>query len=139
MIAKIFRLNENQVKKVLQKKKPFFSYWIVANTIKNSLGHSRIGIVLNSAQTKWSVNRNRIRRHIYDLSAPYILGLGVDIVYMFKKRTLLNSKDTLLMAEIAKDIPFLMRKIKQEEHTLLIIPEKKLDPTFKKNKKCSLI
>ncbi len=124
MIAKRFRLNENQVKKVLQKKKPFFSYWVVANTVKNTLEYSRISIILNSAQTKWSVNRNRLRRHIYDLSAPYIHGLGVDIVYMFKKKTLLDSKDPVLLEEIAKDIPFLMRKIKQEQNTLPYIPEK---------------
>lgn len=119
MIAKPFRLNENQVKKVLQKKKPFFSYGVVANVIKNDLEYSRISIILSSTQTRWSVNRNRIRRHIYDLSAPYIIGLGVDIVYMFKKKTLLNSKEPLLMQEIAKDIPFLMKKIQQEKHTLI--------------------
>ena len=118
MIAKRFRLNENQIKKVLQKKKPFFSYWIVANIIKNNLEYSRVSIILSSAQTKWSVNRNRIRRHIYDISAPYIKDLGVDIVYMFKKKTLLNSKDPILMGEIAKDIPFLLRKIKQEKQSL---------------------
>jgi hypothetical protein len=37
---------------------------------------------------------------------------------MCKKKTLLDSKDTSLMDEIAKDIPFLMKKIKQEKHTL---------------------
>jgi hypothetical protein len=37
---------------------------------------------------------------------------------MFKKKTLLDSKDATLMGEIEKDIPFLMRKIKQEKSTL---------------------
>jgi hypothetical protein len=37
---------------------------------------------------------------------------------MFKKKSLLDSKDPILMEGIAKDISFLMRKIKQEEHTL---------------------
>jgi hypothetical protein len=44
---------------------------------------------------------------------------------MFKKKTLLDSKDVDLMAEIEKDIPFLMRKIKQEKHTLSLLFEKR--------------
>lgn len=132
MIAKRFRLNENQVKKVLQKKKPFFSYGVVANVVKNELSYSRISIILSSAQTRWSVNRNRLRRRIYDLSEPYIAHLSVDIVYMFKKKTLLDSKDPTLMQEITRDIPFLLKKIQQEQHTLSHIGQRKWIPSSEK-------
>jgi ribonuclease P protein component len=128
MIAKRFRLQENQVKKVLQKKKPFFAYGVVANVIPNSLGYARIATILSGAQTRWSVNRNTLRRRVYDLSSPFISGLWVDIVYMFKKKTLLDSKDPSLMAEIEKDIPFLMKKIKQEKHTLTLPFQKRTPP-----------
>ena len=37
MIKKVYRLKEKEVKKVLQKGKPFFSYNIVSNTIPNTL------------------------------------------------------------------------------------------------------
>ena len=72
MIAKKYRLTETQVKKVLHRKKPFFAYTLVANTIPNSYGYARIAIVLSAAQTRGSVNRNALRRHIYDLSLPHI-------------------------------------------------------------------
>jgi ribonuclease P protein component len=126
MIAKKYRLTENEVKKVLKKKKPFFAYGVVANVVANGLGHARIAMILSGAQTRWSVNRNTLRRHIYDLSRSHLSGLSVDIVYMFKKKTLLDSKDVTLMAEIEKDIPFLMHKIKQEKHTLSVPFEKRM-------------
>jgi ribonuclease P protein component len=126
MIAKKYRLTENEVKKVLKKKKPFFAYGVVANVVPNGLGHARVAMILSGAQTRWSVNRNTLRRRIYDLSSPYIVGLSVDIVYMFKKKTLLDSKDRTLMTEIEKDIPFLMRKIKQEKHKLSMPFEKRI-------------
>lgn len=72
MIAKKYRLTETQVKKVLHKKKPFFAYTLVANATANGLDHARIAIVLSGAQTRGSVNRNTLRRHIYDLSLPCI-------------------------------------------------------------------
>jgi hypothetical protein len=37
MIQKKYRLKEKQVKKVLQKGKPFFSYGIVKNSFKNKV------------------------------------------------------------------------------------------------------
>ena len=43
---------------------------------------------------------------------------------MFKKKTLLDSSDPLLMSEIGKDIVFLMRKIREEKYTLSNTMEK---------------
>jgi hypothetical protein len=52
MLAKKYRLTENQVKKVLQKKKPFFAYGVVANVVANELDHARIAMILSGTQTK---------------------------------------------------------------------------------------
>mgnify|MGYP005995417273 FL=1 len=46
MITKQFRLKEREVKKVLQRGKPFFSYGIVLNYTKNKLGYNRFAIVI---------------------------------------------------------------------------------------------
>ncbi len=51
MISKKYRLTEYELRKVLQKKKPFFSYGLIANTLANKLGHARIGIIFSGKQT----------------------------------------------------------------------------------------
>lgn len=72
MISKKYRLTENEVKKVLAKRKPFFSDHIVANVLPNKIGHARIGIVLSGKQTRGSINRNAYRRMIYDTTKPLL-------------------------------------------------------------------
>ena len=52
MIKKIYRLKENEIKKVLKFKKPFFSYNLVANFIPNKLPYSRFAIFLSSKHAK---------------------------------------------------------------------------------------
>jgi hypothetical protein len=46
VISKKNRLTEREVKKVLGKSKPFFSYGIVLNYIPNKLTHNRFAIVI---------------------------------------------------------------------------------------------
>jgi hypothetical protein len=46
MIKKIYRLKEREVKKVLGKTKPFFSYGIVLNMKPNREGFNRFAIVI---------------------------------------------------------------------------------------------
>lgn len=75
MIAKYYRLKENEVKKVLAKRKPFFSHHMVANIYPNRSGQARIGIVLSGKQTRGSVNRNTYRRLIYDTARAYLTGI----------------------------------------------------------------
>lgn len=85
MIAKVFRLTESDVGKVLKRKKPFFSYSIVANVTKNQLAHARFGIILSGKVTKTSVDRNFYRRLFYETARPYIERDGMDIVFVAKK------------------------------------------------------
>ncbi len=75
MIAKHYRLKENEVKKVLAKRKPFFSHHMVANVFPNNTSHARIGIVLSGKQTRGSVNRNTYRRLIYDTAGTYLTSI----------------------------------------------------------------
>lgn len=85
MIAKKYRLIEKDFRKVLSKRKPFFSYGIVANIADNTLGHARIGILLSGKHAPGSVNRNAWKRLIYDLSATYLESTSTDIVFAPKK------------------------------------------------------
>ena len=49
----------------------------------------------------------------------------MDIVYILKRKTLLDSKDATLMSELERDVSFLMKKIKQEgSHSTSFTPKK---------------
>ncbi len=85
MIAKEYRLTEREVRKVLSRRKPFFSYIFIANTSDNKEKHARVGILLSSKVARGSVNRNFWRRKFYDLSLQYLDNLPIDIVLVPKK------------------------------------------------------
>jgi ribonuclease P protein component len=72
MIAKKYRLSENEVRKVLKQKKPFFSYTFVANVIKNTSSHPRFAILLSGKHAPGSVNRNYWRRLFYKMASKYL-------------------------------------------------------------------
>lgn len=84
MIAKKYRLSEREIRKVFREKRPFFSYMLIANVQKNTLGYSRFGILLSGKVTPGSVNRNTFRRIFYDMSHD-LLHAGYDIVVVVKK------------------------------------------------------
>ncbi|MFZ2255793.1 MAG: ribonuclease P protein component [Patescibacteria group bacterium] len=85
MIAKEYRLTERELRKVLSKRKPFFSYMFIANILENKVEHGRIGILLSSKVARGSVNRNFWRRRFYDISLEYLGNLPLDIVLVPKK------------------------------------------------------
>ncbi len=85
MIAKAYRLTEREVRKVLHRKKPFFSYMFIANILDNKLEHGRCGILLSSKVSKGSVNRNFWRRRFYDTFLPTLHSCRKDIVFVPKK------------------------------------------------------
>ncbi|MBP6981827.1 ribonuclease P protein component, partial [Candidatus Gracilibacteria bacterium] len=116
MIAKKNRLSENEVKKVLSKRKPFFSYGLIANTFPNRLGYARCGIVLSGKQTKGSVNRNFWRRLSYDTSFPYLEKASLDIVFIAKKGTIFDYKNLEQREEFEKNIKFLWKLIQNPQN-----------------------
>ncbi len=111
MIAKLFRLTESDVGKVLKRKKPFFSYTLVANVTKNQLAHARFGIILSGKVTKTSVDRNFYRRMFFELARPYIEKSTFDIVLVVKKGNVLTRKNPEHIANFEKEVTFLLKKI----------------------------
>jgi ribonuclease P protein component len=111
MIAKVFRLTESDVGKVLKKKKPFFSYTLVANVAKNQLAHGRFGIILSGKVTKTSIDRNFYRRAFYELARQYIDKGPYDVVIVAKKGTVLSRKDEESRQNFEKEIIFLLKKV----------------------------
>ncbi|MDR3150791.1 MAG: ribonuclease P protein component [Candidatus Peribacteria bacterium] len=66
MLAKKFRLTESEVKKVLKRQEPFFSYGIVLCRLKNMYNHNRYAIVISSKSVHSNVERNFFRRKFYE-------------------------------------------------------------------------
>lgn len=114
MIKKIFRLKEREVKKVLKKWKPFFSYWIVLNYMKNNLEYNRFAIVIWSKSINNNISRNFFRRRFYDIVFNYCSlnekEKWVDYVFVVKKQTKLNMKLEENLYNYTKDIKFLLNK-----------------------------
>ncbi len=114
MISKKFRLTEREVKKVLKWWKPFFSYWIVSNSISNKLEYNRFAIVISWKSVKSSVERNFFRRRFFDETKNYIFSClkgGYDFVFIVKKENKLDKKDKKNINTYGRDIEFLFSKI----------------------------
>lgn len=112
MIKKKYRLKERDVKKVLQKWKPFFSYGVVLNYIQNKRDYCRFAIILWWKSVVNNVERNFVRRRFYDICAekiPYLSGF--DFVFVVKKNKKFEKKDLESMLSFRKDINFLFKKI----------------------------
>jgi len=106
------RLAEREVKRVLQKWTPFFSYNLVVNQIKNNKEFNRFAIVIWSKSVKLAVHRNFLRRRFYDYMKEFIDdGLWRDIVFVIKKKSSINIKDKASLDSFYKDIKFLSKKI----------------------------
>jgi ribonuclease P protein component len=69
VIAKKYRLKEREVKKVLQKGKPFFSSGLVFNVLPNTLSQARFAIVISRKSVPNNVVRNIYRRLFYSVSS----------------------------------------------------------------------
>ena len=113
MIKKIYRLREREVKKVLQKWKPFFSYNIVLNSTQNKKSYNRFAIVIGSKSVRTNVERNFFRRKFYDLVSDYAKDevKWRDFVFVVKKKTKLDKRIDTSISSFEKDIRFLIQKI----------------------------
>jgi len=118
MIKKIFRLKENEVKKVLWNTKPFFSYWIVLNKKTNRLNHNRFAIIISSKSVKKNVDRVFFRRRFYNFvrNLEYISidNKFSDFVFIVKKQNKLDRKEKSTINSFDKDIKFLISKFLQK-------------------------
>ncbi len=111
MIKKIYRLSENEVKKVLKYSKPFFSYWIVANYIKSTKPYNRYAIIIWWKSVSSAVCRNFFRRKFFDMVFENFKNDSKDIVFVLKKQIKLDKKDSLSIKSFENDINFLLKKI----------------------------
>jgi len=127
VISKNNRLSEREVKKVLTRWKPFFSYWIVLNYMKNNLPINRFAIVLWWKSVKTNVDRNFFRRRFYDVVGNSSLysskwkdlvdnslkdnKIWLDLVFVVKKQTKLDSKEEGSKKSFFNDIEFLLSKV----------------------------
>jgi len=90
MLKKKFRLREREVKRVLQKWEPFFSYDVVLNTKRN----------------------NFFRRRFYDfISKSEIQKKWNDFVFVVKTKVKLDKKNILSLKSFYKNLNFLINKI----------------------------
>ncbi len=113
MISKKFRLTERQTKKVLQKWKPFFSYWIVLNHIRNNLGYNRFSIVIWAKSVNNNVWRNFFRRRFFNfVQTNNVFVWWSDYVFVIKKQTKLDKNDKKSIFSFDKDLDFLLNKVK---------------------------
>lgn len=109
MIQKKYRLKEREVKKVLAKGKPFFSYTLVFNVLPSKLPYGKFAIVIGGKSVPNSVIRNVYRRKFYDISKKYLNSNFGNIVCVVKKKTkLLKDEKNLLAFE--KELLYLFDK-----------------------------
>ena len=120
MIKKIYRLKEREVKKVLNTRKPFFSYGIVLNVKRNKKTFNRFAVVIWSKSVPTNVVRTFFRRKFYDFVSRSSLFLptgkqtwNYDLVFVVKKQTKLDKKDKETIVLFEKDLSFLEKKIKK--------------------------
>lgn len=111
MIKKIYRLKENEIKKVLKYKKPFFSYWFIANYLDNRMPISRFWIILWSKNCPSWVWRNFWRRKFYDLVSKHCEKGWKDIVFVPKKWKAFDKNSAESIVEFEKDVNFIIKKI----------------------------
>lgn len=109
MLAKKYRLKEREVKKVLHKGKPFFSYSIVFNVFPNTLWHSRFAVVIGWKSVPNNVVRNTYRRLFYDISSAHIQKQYWDIVCVVKKQTKLQKSEQSIQ-KLSCEITYLFDK-----------------------------
>lgn len=109
MLAKKYRLREREVKKVLQKGKPFFSDNIVFNVIPNKLSHARFAIVISWKSVPNNVIRNNFRRMFYEVCKSYSQLYGKDIVCVVKVKTKLDNSPEK-ESQVHKELLYLFDK-----------------------------
>lgn len=111
MIAKKHRLKEKEVKRVLAKWKPFFSYNIVLNSMKNHLWYNRFAIVIWAKSVKNNVERNYFRRYFYDMVNNKCEKNGsADYVFVIKKKSKFDKKERKSIISFENDLKFLVHK-----------------------------
>lgn len=91
MISKKYRLKEREVKKVLNKGKPFFSYTLVLNVFPHKLSYDSYAIVISGKSVPNNIVRNRYRRIFYEFCKTRQSKTFWNIVCVVKTKTKLQA------------------------------------------------
>lgn len=112
MISKKNRLSEREVKKVLSRWKPFFSYWMVLNYMKNNIEKNRFAIVIWWKSVQTNITRVFFRRLYYDIVTNNLENKKwIDYVFVVKKQTKLDKNNKNSINSFKKDVKFLLNKV----------------------------
>ena len=108
MLPKQERLNKNEVEYILSKGQRSSSKLFSSKYAPNKLSHSRFSAVVNLKTAKNSVQRNRLRRQIYEALRLNSQNLRshLDIVIFLK-----NIEQKIDFDQIQKEIIILLNKI----------------------------
>lgn len=109
MLAKKYRLKEREVKKVLQRGKPFFSYTLVFNYFPHTLWVNQFAIVIGKKSVPNNVVRNMHRRIFYDICREYSESISGNIVCVVKTKTRLW-RDPQSLQAFTKELRYLFEK-----------------------------
>lgn len=114
MLKKSLRLAEREVRRVIWKWKPFFSYWIVLNKLKSRRNYSRFAIVIWWKSTRTAISRNFFRRRFYENMRTNVDAIEswFEYVFIVKKNLKLDHNDDSSVKLFDKDISFLLSKNK---------------------------
>ncbi len=116
MIFKKYRLKEKEVKRVLWKWKPFFSYWIVLNSLINKFENNRFAIIIWAKSVNNNITRNYFRRLFHDIVKDKIKKEVVnwkykDFVFVIKKQTKLDKNNKKTILSFMSDLNFILNKV----------------------------
>ncbi|MCD4704975.1 ribonuclease P protein component [bacterium] len=108
MIAKKFRLKSRKdFDQILKSKNKFYSQNLVLKFSKNDLDLSRFSVVVSKKISKKAVDRNLIRRRVYEIIRLNMdkIKKGWDLI-IFSKKAVLN----LDYSEIEKELFYILKK-----------------------------
>lgn len=103
MIAKKYRLNRKQINYIYRKGKNFNFGLVGVKSVPNTLGFSRFSVIIPKAVTKKAVDRNRLRRLMYEELSHQKSESGSDnIIRLFKidNEATIRSKIREIMSKI---------------------------------------
>ncbi len=117
MIAKLYRLKEREVRRVLRVRRPVFGGSIIASIEANRLPYNRFAFVVSGKHAPTSIDRNFFRRRFYESLRPFITAgiVGVrshvDCVCTLRRGTRLDRRNITTVEVFRADMATISQKI----------------------------
>lgn len=110
MLAKKYRLREKEVKKVLQKGKPFFSYNLAIKYFPSKISDVKFAIVIGWKSVSNNVVRNFYRRKFYDFCKKSLEQLPSWYYVCVIKKSFKLEKTFSIQQQFESEISYLFHK-----------------------------